>query len=151
MYRRRTTVVNLCCTGRLAWIVIVAIGLVGCNSESSSLVKVEGQVLLDGKPVPAGSVVTLPDSGRAARGEIDSKGRFVLETRDVGPGADPGLHRVAVVALASTDPDNPEAPSKPLVPQRYTNPYNSGLSIYVKPGEANEVKLELTSEGPKRR
>ncbi len=135
---------------RLACVALAAACLAGCGPQSGSLVEVKGLVLLDGQPMTTGTVVTSPDSGRAARGVIGSDGRFALKTREVGPGVDPGVHRVAVVAFASSDPNNPEAPSKPLVPQHYTNPFNSGLTIDAKPGETNEVTLELTSAPAKR-
>ncbi len=126
-------------------VALMALPLLGCGADTETLSNVEGQVLLDGKPLTTGTVVTQPATGPAARGEIGSDGRFVLVTRDAGDGAVPGLHRVGVVAFESSDPQNPESPSKALVPQKYNNPLNSGLTINVKAGETNDVTLPLSS------
>ncbi len=117
----------------------------GCNANKVALSLVEGQVLLDDKPLTTGTVITQPTTGQGARGAIQSDGRFTLETRELGIGAVPGIHRVGVVAVESTDLGNPEAPSKSLVPQIYNSPLTSGLTIEVKAGEKNEVTLSLSS------
>lgn len=119
----------------------------GCGSSGHELVAVSGRVLLDGQPLTTGTVVTLPDHGRGAEGQIDSEGRFTLSSGDLGPGATAGVHHVAVVAVEKTEGFSPEAPVKLLVPKIYTNPVTSGLKIDVQPGQDNDVTLELSS-GP---
>jgi len=134
----------------LAWIVSGLAVCTGCSDESRPLVTVEGQVLLDGEPLPAGTVITATESGATARGTIGGDGRFVLETRNIGTGAEPGLHHVAIVAPVQVDPDNPESASRSLVPPSYNNPFNSGLTMDVTPGQANRLKLELSSKSSSR-
>lgn len=124
---------------------LVAVG--GCGGGAHGLAEVTGQVFLDGKPLTVGSVITLPDHGRGARGAIDSQGRFTLDSGELGTGASMGIHHVAVVAYEGSGEFNPEGPPrKMLVPQRYTHPESSGLVIDVEPGKVNEVILELSSK-----
>lgn len=124
---------------------MTAVAVTGCSKDSPSLATVKGQVTLDGQALTSGTVVTSTDDGRGARGAIDAQGRFTLSSGKLGEGAQPGLHHVAVKAYSSSDPGNPEAAAKPLVPQRYLSTANSGLTIDVKAGELNEVTLELSS------
>ncbi len=143
---RRSTRVAPLCKPMLSGLLVAAACLLGCGSNTAALTRVEGRVLLDGEPLSTGTVVTQTDDGVGARGVIGSDGRFSLETRDRGGGAVPGRHRVAVVAVASSDPGNPDAPSRSLVPQSYASPGSSGLTISVEPGEAMDVSLELFSK-----
>lgn len=118
----------------------------GCGSESRELYPVHGVITLDGKPLTTGTVVTSLDEGRGARGEIDSEGNFTLETANLGPGAVPGLHRVAVTAYSSKDLTDPENVGTLLVPERYAFPASSGLSLQVEPKPDNVAVLELTTK-----
>lgn len=122
-----------------------AIGWSGCSGGGDGLASVKGQVLLDGKPLTAGVVVTMPEKGRGARGEIDSAGRFVLTSGELGAGATIGTHRAAVIAVEESATFNPEAPRKLLVPQRYSVAETSGLVIQVESGKVNEAVLNLSS------
>ncbi|MCA9234823.1 MAG: hypothetical protein KDA44_05105 [Planctomycetales bacterium] len=127
-------------------VALAALVACGCNSGDSGLAPVSGQVLLDGQPLTTGAVITMPPQGRGARGVIGSDGRFTLSTGDLGEGATIGRHAVAVVAMEETVGLNPEAPRKLLVPQIYTVPETSGLSIDVVADQDNDVVLKLTSQ-----
>ena len=127
--------------------VMILVALCGCGGGGNGLAEVTGQVLLDGKPLTVGTVITLPDHGRGAQGAIDSQGRFTLDSGELGSGASVGVHRVAVAAYEGPAEFNPEGPPrKSLVPRHYTNPETSGLVIDVEPGKVNEVVLELSSK-----
>jgi hypothetical protein len=119
---------------------------IGCAEKGPELTEVTGQVLIDGKPLTTGSVVTLPLQGRGARGTIDDQGNFSLNTSDMGVGASPGKHQVAVIAMEESDNPSPEAPRRSLIPQKYSSAETSGLSIDVTPGEMEPVVLNLTSQ-----
>lgn len=132
-------------------IACTAIGLVsalaGCGGNSAELIPVTGQVLLDGEPLTTGAVITTPEKGRGAQGQIDENGNFELTTRDLGAGAVVGHHSVAVVAHEELGQGGPESPKRPLVPEKYMNPQTSGLSLDVQAGETSkEVIYELSSE-----
>ena len=135
------------------WLLGMAVSLgVGCGSKTEfETAKAAGRVTLDGKPVTEGSVVLTPARGWPARGELDGEGRFTLSTYEQGDGAILGPHEIAVLAMSGPDPSEhferpPPAPTKWLVPERYGNRATSGLTYEVKPGESNEIKLELFSD-----
>lgn len=119
---------------------------IGCAKKGPDLTDVTGQVLVDGKPLTTGSVVTLPTQGRGARGTIDSEGNFTLATSNLGPGATPGRHQVAVIAVEEVKDAPLGTPARSLVPERYSSAETSGLFIDVTPGEMKPVVLELTSQ-----
>lgn len=129
----------------LGLLACVLLALFGC-SESSTLTSVVGTVLLDGKPLAHGSVTTLPKTGRGAVGAIDDQGRFELVTRGQGTGVPAGVHRVAVVAFQDPGATDLEGRREIIVPQRYTNPTTSGLTIEVVANQENVVTLELTTK-----
>jgi len=93
----------------------------------------------------SGALVTLPQSGRGAHGTI-TDGEFYLSTFGNNDGAVPGTHKVAVIAQEKSQGTGPEAPAgKLLVPEQYTNPDTSKLTIEVKSGETNSPTLKLIS------
>jgi hypothetical protein len=121
-----------------------AISCAGCG-QASSVGKVHGTVTLDGQPLKSGSIVTLPSAGRGARGLIKD-GKFELGTEGDNDGAVIGVHKVAVIAREPSQGTGPEAaPGKLLVPEKYTSPTTSELSIDVKAGD-NTPTLELKSQ-----
>src|SRR5688572_6599571 len=123
--------------------VAVAIALVcsGCQ-PNSSLGRVQGTVTLDDEPLASGYVVTLPSAGRGAHAVIKD-GKFELGTDGNNDGAVIGAHKVAVIAQEPSQGTGPEAAAgKLLVPEKYTNPTTSQLTIEVKPGD-NTATLEL--------
>src|SRR3954469_25678748 len=128
----------------IAAVIMIAAACAGCGSKSS-VGTVHGKVLLDDKPLATGAVVTLPSSGRGAHGTI-SGGEFELGTVGNRDGAAVGTHKVAIIAREPSQGAGAEAtPGKLLVPQRYTDPETSGLTIEVKAGEVATPTLRLTS------
>jgi hypothetical protein len=125
-------------------LVAAALVCTGCNSNKPPLGVVHGTVVLDGRPLAAGAVITNFASGRGAQGAIHD-GKFELGTYGATDGALIGTHRVAVIAREQSD-GGPEAKTgKLLVPERYTKPETSDLSIEVKSG-TNTPMLELTTK-----
>lgn len=123
----------------------------GCGSWAQhELTPVTGIVLLDGQPLQSGAIITMPERGRGAQASIDATGRFSLSTRDIGEGAVPGKHQVAVIATAGADLTavDPEAKIKFTIPARYAQTDSSDLEIEVRPSQSNEVTLHLTSSQP---
>lgn len=126
-----------------------ALVLVGCGDDS--LAPVSGVVLLDGEPLPRGTVRFTPSSGRGASGEIRSDGTFTLGTYGESDGALIGWHKVAVIAYEPAQGGGDGRPdmtqSSPeinyLAPKRYMSPESSGLRYEVTPGR-NHAELKLT-------
>jgi predicted small lipoprotein YifL len=129
--------------------------LTGCGSRGPQMFPVSGTVTLDGKPVAGASVMFSPETnGTPAAGTTDEQGYFTLRTvnRD---GVSPGKHKVTVTLVKTTgftaDKDGLSGPIAPggvkeewIVPKRYSNPDESGLTAEVVKGMA-PVKLELKS------
>jgi hypothetical protein len=130
---------------QLASIPLLAILLLGCG-KSSNLATVKGKVLLDGQPLTNGSIMTIPVAGKGAKATIQSDGSFELHTNADSDGASLGVHKISVVAYDGirTGPESP--PPKLIVPDRYTSPESSGLTIDVKASEENHPVLELSSK-----
>jgi len=130
--------------GPLSLVAALALTCAGCKPNSSTGT-VHGTVTLDGQPLASGNIVTLPSSGRGARGVIKN-GKFELGTEGDNDGAVIGEHKVAVIAREPTQATGPEAPAgKLLVPEKYTNPSSCDLKIDVKAGD-NTPTLELKSQ-----
>jgi len=83
----------------------------------------------------------------AALGIADAQGRFQLMTFGPGDGALPGEYVVVITKTeaGSTDPNNPYAPVRSLIPERYGDRAKSGLTATVQLGKSNEFTFELTN------
>ena len=120
--------------------------LAGCGKSTPTMAPVKGKVTLNGQPLTSGTVITIPEAGRGARGVIGADGSFELQTFEKKiDGAIIGTHRVGVVALMVGGKGPEGGYGKSLIPNRYSNPESSGLTIDVKAGETNAPALELTS------
>jgi hypothetical protein len=74
----------------------VILTTVGCGK--GNLIKVEGVVTLDGKPLPGATVSFVPvGEGQPAFGRTDADGSFRLTTSRTDDGAKPGDYKVVVV------------------------------------------------------
>src|SRR4051794_14032096 len=74
----------------------------GCGQGKT--VKVEGVVTLDGKALPAATVIFVPvGDGRAASGRTDQDGIFRLTTFRTDDGAVPGEYKVTVTVDKPTE------------------------------------------------
>jgi hypothetical protein len=85
---------------KASWITLaVACGLAG-QGCGGRLVKVTGEVTLDGRPLGGAMVLFIPEiegeGTRSASGQTDAKGRFQLTTRAPDDGALPGNYKVVV-------------------------------------------------------
>jgi hypothetical protein len=138
--------------------VLVLLGS-GCSGK---LVKVQGVVLLDGKPLPRAGVLFIPEGseGRDANGFTDDNGVFRLTTFRPGDGALPGTYKVVIQyseeAAIPAHLNTPEAiqkamgktikPPKPslTIPPTYSQPDRTILRQQVPPN--GEVKFELRSD-----
>lgn len=119
---------------------------VGCHKSGPAIAPIKGKVLLDGKPLTKGTVMTMPAAGRGAKSPIASDGSFQLGTYTRTDGAIVGPHKAAVVAYEPPPNAGPESPfGTLLVPKKYISPEASGLTIDVPPEGKNDVVLNLTT------
>lgn len=112
----------------------------GCD-QGPKLVPVEGQVTLDGKPVEFGFIQVIPDSGRAANGELDAQGRFKLST-DGQEGCLLGTHIVTISSQKAIS----DTVVRRYAPEKYDNGINSDLKLTVD-GPKKDVVIDLKSDG----
>lgn len=127
-------------TGRRAGAVALAalLALAGCQS-GERLTPVEGQVVVDGKPLATGVVVYHPDKAKGnssmhePRGEV-ADGKYKLVTGSKTEGAPPGWYKVTVYAGVKVNPKDPYSPEKFLTDKKYADPNTSGLAVEVKDG-----------------
>jgi hypothetical protein len=128
-----------CWATALALCLVLGVG--GCGSGKYP---VRGTVTLeDGTPLTRGLVIfERVGEGRpmTARGNIQADGRYELSTDKPGDGAPPGLYKVVINPLDTSDvPDE-----KKILPfdLKYLNLRSSGLECEVKPG-VNEYPIKL--------
>jgi hypothetical protein len=128
------------------------LGMLGCGGgpKLPPMAKVSGTVTFDGKPLPRGMVEFTPEGSTVSHplppavGAIGSDGRFTMYTAGVA-GAVVGQHKVSVEAREDVDLNKVSwAPS--IIPEKYGNPAESGLSFEVKAGQTNVCDLNLSSK-----
>ena len=141
----RTLSAHACLCG---WLVLLFLpALSGCSRSTGS---VTGKVLYRGEPLTSGAVIFHGADGRIESGNIDHLGNYVIARAPAGP------VKVAVVAgggesaseggkaggkFEKPSPKHPGAGSAPpapnrkvLIPEKYRNPDQSGLTYTVTPG-----------------
>jgi hypothetical protein len=135
------------------WPVLAGVVLLlsGCGgAPSGDLLPVQGRIFYRGVAVTHGTIVFSPDGGRGgsgalARAEIQPDGRYLLRTGE-RLGAAPGPYQVSVVAVAREDASgtaDPYAAPRLLLPPRYRDPEQSGLSCQVEHGKDNTFDFYL--------
>lgn len=128
----------------------------GCNNDGlPDMVPIRGTVMLDGNPVSSGTVLYSPvdrNAGRQARGAIQPDGSFQLTTLRPGDGAQLGEYQIAIIAIkplgtARAEVEQRAGKVRPesLVPLRYSNPSQSGLTDTVDGNHTGLKDLELSS------
>jgi hypothetical protein len=125
---------------------LLALLLVGCGTDGPRLAVVRGKVSYRGTPLHGGTIVFTPDTlrgddGPIARAEIQADGSYALKTGPF-PGANPGWYRATVVSLVEPVPGSGGRPQS-LLPSRYRDPEQSGLSFQIKPGQENVFNIDL--------
>jgi hypothetical protein len=131
----------------LVSLVAVAVGLSGCGS-GDGLVPVHGKVFYKGQPLTHGTIVFTPDtshgtSGPLASAEIQADGTYRL-TSGAAAGAIAGWHRVTVLSVEPREGNGPRfTVPRSLLPEKYRDPVQSGLTCEIKPGKENGINFNL--------
>jgi hypothetical protein len=147
--------------------VVVSLTLLGCgNSEDAALLKARpktvlgsGLVVLNHQPLANATVVLVPtgtgSSARSASAVTDAEGYFVLKTWPPTPGIVPGQYKVSILKM-ETPGSNPAAgseaaheaadrvaPPKSLIPKRYTDADQSGLTAEIPEEGTENLRFDL--------
>lgn len=132
--------------------------LLGCNSSGTT--PVEGQVLLDGTPLPNASIQFVPQgTGQDATGATDAQGKFAMSTNKPRDGVMPGSYKVVITPRLTTIPQQfasadeamkAAAVAKPIAhssgfPQKYTRVDQTPLTIDV-PLKDKKTVFDLKSK-----
>ena len=151
-----------------------ALVFAGCSGGSSLGTEyVEGTVTLDGQSIADATVMFVPvneGEGASATGMTDENGVYKLTAQNVGgemaeagSGTLPGEYYVGVIKSVSEEPMSeeeayekgveyvpPSAEEVPeiehIVPVKYNNPKESGITVTVKAGK-NDIPIQLTTDG----
>jgi hypothetical protein len=108
----------------------------GC-SKRFEMGQVTGRVTYQGKPLPEGNVMFVPDNGFAAAGGINPDGTYRLLTKKPFDGATVGHHKVCVM------PPFVPPPGYPAFNLKYQDAETSGFEFIVKGGEENVCDIDL--------
>lgn len=115
----------------------------GCAEEGPETVAVRGTVKLDGKPLPVGTIVFIPQEGTRgprAAGEIRDGKYEIAETE--GPGV--GSLRVDIWGREASDITDIKAPKPAVtvaVPQEFNS--QSTLTVETRSGADNTFDFDL--------
>ena len=146
------------------WQVVLTIGcvmLVGCFGSALPTGTLSGKVMYNGKPVPAGCLVTfVSDRGFASQGIVDASGNYKL-MMEGEPNIPVAKYSVAVVFPGIVGPEmtaedekkymagDPatvakftQKQKKSPIPEKYEDNIKSGLSFEIKEGE-NTYDIDL--------
>jgi hypothetical protein len=126
-----------------------------CDRDRVRMVPIDGEVLYNDKPLASGTVLYVPRDrmeGRQARGTIKPDGSFQLTTFKPGDGAIYGEYDIAIVALKAHPGEDREAIEAAggivqrgsLIPERYGDPTQSGLSDQVDQDHPGTKRIELS-------
>ena len=130
-------------------LLMLTVAAIGCGKRGPELAPVTGKVTFKGKPLPFGTVIFMPESGKTSTGNIQPDGTFRMVTSDRGDGAAVGKNKVRIACFTNQDPSKKGAGpagialGKPLIPQKYLSPETSGIEVEVQSGSNDPVVFEL--------
>ncbi len=144
--------------GRWAVLLVAASLLAGCggNGNRPRTAKVTGRVTYEGKAIPTGSLLFVPEGGGpSAQGNIAEDGTYTLGTFKETDGAVLGNFKVIITAWTRAEGGSglPEDAGKgnaapvSLIPEIYGDMEKSGLTATVKE-EANQIDFNLEKKEP---
>jgi hypothetical protein len=126
----------------------------GCGGSSKPwevVVPVSGQVTFEGKPV-SGAQITLyptstevPDSVRPSATTTED-GSFVLGTFGANDGAPVGDYKASVVWFKVVDVGSGPVRGDNVLPQKYSNPEASGITVTINAPETKVPAIALTKK-----
>jgi hypothetical protein len=121
--------------------------IAGCGSEGPQEVSVQGTVRYRGQPVEGAAVKFWSAAGDLHAGTTDTAGKFQFDVK-MPAGAEGAEFAVAVSkqerVSQSDTADDPYAPAREVLPVRYANRAQSGLSAKVTVDGENSFDFELT-------
>lgn len=139
-------------------ITLLALGLflaAGCDARPERI-RVEGRLLVDGRPLADVLVTFLPDpdSGGAparASGHTDADGYFRLQTEDQSPGVPAGAFRVVIEDLAIYKiPRSPDGTLLHRPAERFPSRFGDALRTPLRrrvERDTQTIEIDLAKDG----
>ena len=128
-------------------VLLLSLSVIGCGKSGPPTVPVEGIATYQGKPLPLGSVLFVPqDKHSQAKGsKIDANGHYRVEVV-------PGKYQVEVRMFArlrgqpelegeGAKIDMPEVDW--IIPEKYSHSRTSGLEFVVEADKENKIDLPM--------
>lgn len=131
---------------------IVAALSTGCGESGPHVVRVEGRVTYNGKPVGEGVVQFLPHSNsaqtpaRPGAGHLQADGRYSMQSYGGREGVLPGEYQVAIAAFEYSKIKFPPEPNHKMeytVPARYTQAATSDLKAIVPEDAKTPLRIDF--------
>jgi hypothetical protein len=124
---------------------------IGCSGGAKpETVPVKGKVTYQGSPVESGRITFQPKAGgesRPASGSIEPGGLYQLSSFETGDGAKPGDYTVVVDSFTGgPSPEEPNAKTTWLVPEKYSKPNQSGLTANIPADAKPPVEIDFDLE-----
>jgi len=125
---------------------------VGCDAtDPNGRVAVEGEILVDGRPLKAGAIALEPlsDGTTTSVGARIRSGSFTIP-RNKGPA--PGVYRVRIYASSGVQAPPPKGAServpRPMI-ERIPDDYNtrSNRTVAIEPGRTARLRFEIATKG----
>jgi len=148
------------CPGISALALVLALVLPGCAKQEFQNLRqpthaVQGQVMLDGKPVANATIVFKPvDTAKfkwreQPQAKSDAEGRFTVFTYEANDGAPAGDYKVGIAILAAAEEEGSDQVRREKaavkIPARYGDAATSGLAAKVEAKPTELPPFELTS------
>lgn len=141
----------------------IAVTFSGCMKRDPwGAIPINGRVTIDGKPLANAEILYFPVAEGQARpgfGLSDRDGHFSIISTEEIRGVVPGEYRIAISAPLAEAVDANQGPSassseeqlrtsssRSAIPQRYSNPAESGLTDTVNESHSGFVHFDLKSE-----
>jgi hypothetical protein len=120
-------------------------GVVGCGKSNPDLVRVRGTITYQGKPLTTGTVTFMPKDAnrnliRPAMSGIGVDGSYELKALPNQAGALIGEYLVGVWCCTGSER---EGNLKYFVPQKFSDPYSSGLKATIPETSGEPVRLNF--------
>lgn len=139
------------CGGALPVMMLLLSLATGCGGQANGTIS--GTVTYQGKALPGGTVTFVPEAGAPVHAEIQSDGSYRMSNAPLGPVKIGVQTKSAQKAPSSSSmPRNPKDFEKfksammnteSLIPAKYTDPNNSGLTYTVTKGkQQHDIELK---------
>jgi len=122
---------------------------IGCGPTGPAIAEVEGQVLMNGQPLPGATVTFEPPGARPSVGVTDEQGRYQLLYSTATEGALVGEHVVRISTFQPSVPAGPNGEMTEMKPELVPDKYNedSELTVVVEDSwGAQEHDFELEAD-----